>query len=478
MRLGERAVALACFLLLVVPLVAYCAWTVPFGQAPDEPTHIARADSVLRGEVMGYRVARVNAASGAADAGVTANFGLVYAASVGNGAMAPPSGLTSTRARLAWARAIPWSPAPMFISSVNTAAYAPVAYMPAALALGIAESLGASPYSAGIAARFGNALGFTILGCLALALAGRGRLLLLVILGLPMTVWLAGSCNQDGLLIASAALALALLTRQDGRGFWAGTALLAILALQKPPFAALLLLPLVAPAAADRSWHSRLGAAVLVALPAMLWSLAVMRHVSVPLLPGAPYHPGPLWPGDPERLFRSAIPAMQLWVMLHHPLTVALLPLMEKVPAYTSLRTDLIGVLGVHDIRLPKVLYTLFTLALLSAMGALLTTACPIGNRPGAARIWTFLGVLVAGTGCIELIYMVQYLTWTPVGAARIDGVQGRYFLPLLPLMTMLLGRILPVPPRFGWIWWVAPLAALIALDIRLPAIIAQHYYG
>src|SRR6202012_2213496 len=108
--------------------------------------------------------------------------------------------------------------------------------------------------------------------------------LMLVTLGLPTTVWLAGSCNQDGTLIAAAVLAIALLTRCDRTSFWIGTVLLPVLALQKPPFAALMLLPLIAPAAAAVTWTTRVAAALLVIIPAMLWSILVIQHVTVPLL--------------------------------------------------------------------------------------------------------------------------------------------------------------------------------------------------
>jgi uncharacterized membrane protein len=464
-------VTLTCFLLLVVPLVAYCAWRVPLGQVPDESTHVARAESVLHGQIIGHRVATPNAATGAPDAGVTGNIGLALAADAGNGARAPLPASATAAARLAWAEAIPWAPAPTFISCVNTAAYAPIAYIPAALALGLATSLGARPHAAAIAARFGNVFAFAILGALALLLAGRGRLLLLVTLSLPMTIWLAGSCNQDGILIAVATLALALLTRATPASFWCGSALLAVLALQKPPFVTLMLLPLVVPGVTRAEWPQRLGAALLITLPALLWSAAVMHSVSVPLLPGAPYHPGPLWPGDPHRLFRSAIAPAQILVILHHPLTVGLLPLTKPNPSFTSLWLQLLGVLGPFTIRLPGVLYTLFTLALLSAAGALLT-----GEPKLAGKRWASAVAFVAILGCVELIHLVQYLTWTPVGADRIDGVQGRYFLPLLPVLSILLNQIIPIPKRIGWVWWVAPLAAIIALDISLPGIIAQHY--
>jgi hypothetical protein len=484
MRLSDRTAALACFLLFVVPLVVYCAWTVPLGQVPDEPTHVSRIESVLHGVIIGHRVTTPNAATGLADAGVIGNFGLALAAASGNGAKAPLPASASAKARLAWVEAIPWSPTPIFISSVNTAAYAPIAYIPAALALGIAISQGARPHDAAIAARFGNVIAFTIVGGLALLLAGRGRIFLLVTLGLPITIWLAGSCNQDGLLIAVAVLALALLTRGGRASFWAGTSLLAVLALQKPPFLTLMVLPLVLPNSSAENWVKRISAALLVVIPAILWSMLVMQHVSVPLLPSGSYHPGPLWPGDPGRIFRSAIPAAQLQAILHHPLRVALLPLTVRMPILSSL----IGILGNDAIRLPKWLYTLFALALASSAGALLTTAPPIWDQPIAARSiagwpiaswrWAVPLVLLAVLGCVGLIYIVEYLTWTPVGYARIDGIQGRYFLPLLPVVTVVLGRILPVPASFGWIWWIAPIIALIALDVRLPGIIAQHFYG
>jgi uncharacterized membrane protein len=287
-----------------------------------------------------------------------------------------------------------------------------------------------------------------------------------------MTIWLAGSCNQDGILIAAAVLATALLTRRDRTSFWIGTALLAVLALQKPPFAALLLLPLIAPAAAAVTWTARVAAALLVIIPAMLWSILVIKHVAVPLLPSAPYHPGPLWPGDPHRLFRSAIVQAQLQVILHHPFRLTLQPLINKIPGFPSTWTQMIGVLGPFTIQVSGSVRLSFTLALLSSAAALLSGAPPAGQRR-----WTFLLALFALTTCAELIYMVEYLTWTPVGCLLIEGVQGRYFLPLLPVLTLILGRLMPLSERLGWIWWITPVFALILLDFQLPRIIAQHYY-
>ena len=41
--------------------------------------------------------------------------------------------------------------------------------------------------------------------------------------------------------------------------------------------------------------------------------------------------------------------------------------------------------------------------------------------------------------GVIGALMMVFLLTWTPYGSKVIEGTQGRYFLPVLPLVVLLL---------------------------------------
>jgi hypothetical protein len=469
----ERAVALAVFLLLVVPLVAFCAWRVPTGEVPDEPTHVMRAASLLHGEIIGHRFATVNVETGAPDAGLTGNTGLALAAIAGNGDRAPLPAGSSRAARLAWVRNIPWQPKLSFVSSANTAAYSPVAYLPSALGLGVAILMGAKPHAAIIAGRLANTLAYALIGALALWLARRGRLVLLVALSLPMTVWLAGSCSQDGVVIALSVIGAALLLREGRAAFWCGCVALAVLALQKPPFLPLAILPLVVPGRFDRgAWIGRLGGAVAVALPAILWSVAVAAMVSVPLLPGSPYRPGPLWPGDPSRLFRSAVASAQLSVLLHHPLQVALLPVTTGWRALPSLWLQFMGVLGHLSIRLPRLLYTLWTAAILSGLARLATEA---SARPAAwiSPAAAFVGIL----GSAELIFLSLYVTWTPVGMDRIDGVQGRYFIPLLPMLLFVLPGGLGWRRMPGWIFWIAPLVAVLATDVTIPRLIGEHFY-
>ena len=141
-----------------------------------------------------------------------------------------------TAERLRIYRLTPWG-MPGFVVSANTAVYAPLAYLPAAAALGIARQAGLGPYDAILAARLANAAVYLALGLAALMVARRGRAFLALALLLPMALSLGGSCSQDGILLGVTAFCAACLTWPlSPRAFWAAAGLMAVLVLAKPPY--------------------------------------------------------------------------------------------------------------------------------------------------------------------------------------------------------------------------------------------------
>ena len=44
---------------------------------------------------------------------------------------------------------------------------------------------------------------------------------------------------------------------------------------------------------------------------------------------------------------------------------------------------------------------------------------------------------MIIGNYCFTCLAL--YITWTPVGSSTIDGVQGRYFIPLIAVLVLLL---------------------------------------
>jgi uncharacterized membrane protein len=477
-KVTERWLALLAFVLLALPVLLFLVTMMPTGEPPDEPMHLVRADSLLHGQLIGRRVATLNPGTGAPDAGVTSDPGLAVAAQ-GFDLLTPLAQKKVTRARLAALRALPWWPKPVFMSAPNTAAYGPLTYLPAAAGLGAARLLGFGPYAAIHWARFANTIAFVAIGALALMLARRGRLMLLVVLGLPMTLALASAAGQDGLLVALACLGVALFTRGDRRGDWWGAALFALVIMQRPPYLPLILLPFVA-GSAGRAVRGRLLASVLMAAPAVLWSAAVTRWVAVALRPGASYLPGPLWPGDPHRLFRSSNAGAQLSALLHHPAEAMLLPLHSLAAHWKSLSEECVGLFGFLDIPLPLPVYYLWFAAITAG---LIAAAIPPPESPSATlepapqAALARLGVLAVVLGSVWLIYLTLYVTWTPVGALAVEGVQGRYFLPLLPILILAMPRLRALRRLPRALWVILPVAALCAGLIATPLAILRAYY-
>jgi uncharacterized membrane protein len=476
------------FLLLVLPLAVVCAFIVPPGQVADEPAHISKAASLLHGELIGHRATVDGAGGPVIVSGVDANIAPMQVAMIL--AVHPPH---IDRALLATARAVGWADKTTLVGIGPIAGYFPGFYLPAALGMGVAHVLGASPFDAVLAGRVVNTLCFGLLGAAALLLARRGRTLIFCTLAVPMSPTLAASFNQDGLMIAATALAAALLTRRGDpalppepqwRSCYALAAVLvALICLAKPPYlpiALMLLLPLP-PVRFLRQARPellrRVGVLIVVAGLVVGWAGFAIIHVTSSI-PYPPEMAGPLWPGDPAQTFDATDVGAQLRVLFADPLRLVTLPV-------TTLLHDvnmvfmMIGVLGWLDVMLPKWIYGAWQWAALAALLAdaigQSRTALPSWFRPPALTdtMLLLLGVFSAFLG----IYLSQYLIWTHVGLARIDGPQGRYLLPLIPVVALAIPRFrLRGGEVLSGVLTAVPLAVAMADVFVLPMVLVATY--
>ncbi len=101
---------------------------------------------------------------------------------------------------------------------------------------------------------------------------------------------------------------------------------------------------------------------------------------------------------------------------------------MEGLPFYK----EFIGVLGWIDVVLPSWFYPCAVVAL-----SLAILVCAFDGEP-LLRPVARLGLCVLLCLSVILIFLLEYLTWTPVGFPVVEGVQGRYFLPLAMFATAL----------------------------------------
>jgi hypothetical protein len=62
---------------------------------------------------------------------------------------------------------------------------------------------------------------------------------------------------------------------------------------------------------------------------------------------------------------------------------------------------------------------------------------------------------------CAGSVFTMAYLGWNPVGAETIAGVQGRYFIPALPLLLLALPAAGVRVPTESQAWGTIAVAAL-----------------
>lgn len=104
-----------------------------------------------------------------------------------------------------------------------------------------------------------------------------------------------------------------------------------------------------------------------------------------------------------------------------------------------------IGVLGWLDTWLPRWIYMTYFPVI--AATALL-------EQPYKNRVFCLWEKATLAAVCLLSFFLIcvsQYMTWTKAGALIIEGIQGRYFIPLLlPVMLVFLNR--SVPFKINWL--------------------------
>ena len=450
-----------------------CVVTPPFF-TPDEPHHAARVIALGRGEWMA-QVTPPREAGAEIDAGALRVMDGVDAIreaaeqrssnfldrAWGPLAGDPDRGL----AGVGWAHERAFAPFP------NTAVYPPVLYLPAVVGWRLGKTGDWTIFHSLQLARLLEALATVGIGWVALRL-GRGlRCLLFAYLLLPSALFLNASCAQDPVLLAVAGLVAAMLSRAlvEQREFRPGelagmAGLLALCATARPPYLALgllLFLPGVE-VPGGRGFFWRRWAGPLVAFTCVVAVSAAWRHVVLPF--GFDTGIG----ADPEEQygFLRAHAALGAWYVVKG----------TGAAAVDLVRRGLY-VVGWNDLLAPA--------GLRAGVGAcwlvllLFAPAWPL-------RTWLGRGLLTVATlAPLVGISFAEYIIWTPPGGGVVYGVQPRYWLPVLPLLGMLIqDGFRPVRGVLGRLAGGARNAVLLGavggmavLACTLPWVVARAFY-
>ncbi len=324
----------------------------------------------------------------------------------------------------------------IFVSIPNTATYFPLAYIPAALGLRAGLAANANPFDCMVFARVAMLIAALGLGASALWVATYGEAFILAVLLLPMTLFLAASLNEDGVLISLACLGAAAFTvdmRERPMARRIALACLVTILTSKPSY-----LPILGLALVPFEWRGlwrRVCQLILAAAPVITWVVIIVRFVVIPFY-RPPYHPGPLYQGNPTAFFDETNGGENLHILTAHPLEFFHTAWSTLVFWQTALVESAVGMLGLLDVIFPQRYYDAWYLALSVAFaGAVISRR---QNLSIATVSWWSGGFVVLCFLLACLTVMVSfYLSWTDVGGAMIEGLQGRYMLLLLPFMVL-----------------------------------------
>ena len=402
---------------LVLATLLFVAVTPPF-QAPDEDQHYMKSVLLSEGRLLG------EARGGTVGADLPRDAVWLMQGDFDPHAEGAFQHYDGAMLRRAWNHsAEPGAVA--FAAFPNVANYAPTLYAPQALGIALGHGLGMPRIGGFYLGRIVNAATALLLLGLALAALPFGRLALIAVAALPTTCYQAGSLSPDATINGLGFLALALSLRVGhATSRRAGPALIAmapLATLAKGVYLPLLLagLPLPPPWRDRRLWLILL--AVLLGIGAfLLWTL---YSGGTPAL----YSIASRKTGE---VTTTAPLSTQLAVILTDPpgyLRVLATSHVERLPVYAL---QIVGRFGWNAVLLPLLAYPL---ALLMLAAAVMGGALP--PLPRLTRLWW----LLLAVGGIALVETALYLTGTPYAADYVQGVQGRYLLPFLPLILIAL---------------------------------------
>ena len=343
----------------------------------------------------------------------------------------------------------------------NSALYSPVPYVPAAFAMAIARSCGMGPLLIFYCGRAGTLAAFLVLVAMAIEITPVHKWTMMLVALMPLPMYLASALSADpittgfALLATAMTLRCALCAEKIGRRDLLGLSLaFCLLALCKQFYIPLVLMFFIIPArkigGIRRYIWAILGVVVLPAALNLGWIIS-MQPLYVPGRPGIN-------------------PPAQLHYVFGHPTQFA--SLMYEALCHVHLYRDVVGLLGWLDVRLPWNVFYMYWIALI--VTAFCDTAAPWHLS------WRIRGVtLIITVVTLLCLAMSMYLSWTAVGAARIEGLQPRYFLPLLPLFLLSLRGHISTGPIMRYLRPIAPVATLATVLIACIASVSTmvHYY-
>lgn len=405
------------FLFIYAVIGIYCLAAVPESRTPDEFSHFARSYEIAHGRL----ISEMNEEPGGMmmKAGGTLPGNMRAQEKLFRGRTTVYDILDSVDERLDKEN-------PQFYGYANTALYAPTSYLFQAFGIRIASWLTDRVIVLLYAGRFMNwaAIGFLLFWSIRKIPVGKTALAFTALL--PMNIQQFNSLSADGFAFAMTAVFLSCVLSflaQEGVLRKRQTALLyvitVLICLCKVVYAPVCLLLFLIPwrrFGSKRRYAVHVVGLGAVSIAAALGWFMTASSFLVEIQPGVNS-------------------AAQISFILTHPLQYARTLFNTWSDSFFSYFLEAAGQkLGALDIPLGELLP-------LSALAVLVLTGGYADDGEAPDTLIRYLMLAVAAL-VILLTFTSLYIQWTPYRCDTVRGVQGRYFLPVIPLLILGMGKL------------------------------------
>ena len=353
---------------------------------------------------------------------------------------------------------------PVFVPFSGTEGYSPVAYAPYIVAAAIGRALSLDLPELLFLMRFLGLVVFTAVAAYAITVTPALKWAFVLIAMLPVSLYNRVVLSADGSALSYALVITGLCFRAAWKPsagpVWERSLWMTLCVLAKQPQIVFVLLELMAGRLRElpRRWSSL----AIVVLPGVilspLWVVGVSADVAAWRVREGHNYPAeqfdPLW---------------KLSYMWEHPFHFPLAAWTAVSEWGAPLWPELIGILGWQDVRLPPWTYLVLTVLLLLA---------PLQKLPldGATRARVAVMTGLAVLSYIVMVYLIFFLTYTPVDSPHVLGVQGRYFVIALPMAAIFMASLINLELPRGTPALIGITGSMIAGITTVHAVLEAHW--
>jgi predicted membrane protein DUF2142 len=348
---------------------------------------------------------------------------------------------------------------PVFAPFAGTEGYSPVAYAPYILAAAIGRLISLDLPELLFLMRFLGLLIFTAVTAYAIAVTPTLQWAFVLIAMLPVSLYNRVVLSADGAALSYALVITALCFRAAWKPcserVWERSLWMTVCVLAKQPQIVFVLLELMSGRLRDR-WKSVATVVLPGVILSPLWVVGVSANVAAwRVREGHDY------------ALEEFDPLWKLAYMWEHPFHFPLATWTALREWGAPLWPELIGILGWQDIVLRPWTYIVLTALLLLVP----LQKLPLGGTRARVAIITGFAVV----SYFVLVYLIFFLTYTPVASPHVLGVQGRYFVIALPMAAIFMASLinLGLPRRLPAL--VAITGSMIAGVMSVDAVLKAH---